>query len=223
MANWTYYIYALQDPITEEIRYVGRTENLAMRYYWHWAYCGSRKTMLALNGWLKELKAAGVSPRLVILAVLPGSDDQAAAEMEMRWINIYLEQGCQLLNRAMPRKYLTIEAAISALNTFTDQQIMEVKAYIDSRMGQPMFTQFTSTQPVADQIKGLVSRQARLVRRISPLLTEFERAAWYPAAFEDAAKQAGFQYNGVLNYAGNDVIAAVEHLIKIYLAIIAKG
>lgn len=43
------------------------------------------------------------------------------------------------------------------------------------------------------------------------------------AALEDAARQGEFQYNGALNYAGDDVIAAAERLIKTYLEIVAKG
>lgn len=222
MDNQTYYIYALQDPITQDTRYIGRTTNLKLRYNFHRvANRGYKAT--ALNDWLRELKANGLPPRLIVLQVLPDSTERAAGEIEARWINTYLERGHKLLNAGVPSQRLAMDVVLSALNTFTDQQIMEVKAYVDSRMGHALLTQFTSTQPIADQIKALISREGRRATRILPLVADLERAAWYPTAFEDAANQSGFQYSGALNYAGDDMIAAAERLIKTYLEIVAKG
>jgi hypothetical protein len=80
-----------------------------------------------------------------------------------------------------------------------------------------MFTKFTSIQPVADRLKPLIGPRSRTTRRVYELMTRFERAPWYPAAFDEALRQGPIQIaNGQL-VAEGDPAEAVGRVIEYYL------
>lgn len=88
-------IYALRDPRTRQIRYVGKAQNPARRLQMHvsafqLSYYQSRK-----NCWLKGLLAEGHSPQLEILDVVPAAEANAA---EIRWIARCRADGAPLTN-----------------------------------------------------------------------------------------------------------------------------
>lgn len=58
-------IYALMDPVTREIRYVGRSRDVQRRFRDHCSACGN---LARMNKWIKSLKRAGLLPILRILA-----------------------------------------------------------------------------------------------------------------------------------------------------------
>jgi hypothetical protein len=89
--GWT--IYALKDPRTDEIRYVGRTVNLRKRFGGHLAL--SQSTESHKSRWLRLLLSKGVRPVLVTLEV--GNGD--SGEAERRWISEFRAAGCNLTNR----------------------------------------------------------------------------------------------------------------------------
>ncbi len=88
-------IYALSDPRTGEVRYVGKTVRLlSERLHAH--------LLTAKNGgkyhkdrWVAQLLNAGVTPAIVALDVVPKSSWQ---EAERTWIAIYRELGARLTN-----------------------------------------------------------------------------------------------------------------------------
>lgn len=85
-------IYALVDPRDRRVRYVGCTAKpLADRLYGH----VHGHTSLRLVAWLRELRAAGLLPRLRRLATVNGSLHEAEA-VELAWIRRYPRS--QLLN-----------------------------------------------------------------------------------------------------------------------------
>lgn len=89
----TWYIYALKDPTTGNIRYVGWSYNVARRLYGHLNRAGSeRKTHKDL--WLLKLIGSGSKPTVEVLET--GNGDWQSAER--RWIAYYRSVGADLTN-----------------------------------------------------------------------------------------------------------------------------
>jgi hypothetical protein len=85
-------IYALTDPDSGEVRYVGRTtNNLWQRYSQH--LMGVSK---ATKPWVQALRPLQKVPSLKILE--EGVSVEGAGVRERYWISYWLEQGASLLN-----------------------------------------------------------------------------------------------------------------------------
>lgn len=85
------HIYALYDPRTSAIKYIGKTTNIKRRRRQHlW----ERKTS-AFAEWLKELKVLGLEPSFFILTTCAIREWQLWEKM---WIKVMKEIGCELLN-----------------------------------------------------------------------------------------------------------------------------
>lgn len=85
------YIYALLDPDTEDVRYIGQTMTTPMRRYI--GHCQSKsKPVTPRDFWMNGLMAQGKKPKLVVL------EEDAGFEAEARWIKHYLQQGASLVN-----------------------------------------------------------------------------------------------------------------------------
>ncbi len=89
----TTFIYALIDPNTQQIRYVGKSDNPRRRMQDHMD--DKRKTHRA--SWLKSLRDKGQKPILMILEEVLFDIWQ---ERERYWIAYYREQGIDLTNMA---------------------------------------------------------------------------------------------------------------------------
>lgn len=89
-------VYALCDPRTGDIRYIGRAVDIHRRYAQHLLYSSERKK----KAWLEELKQVGLMPTLIILEA--NILDVNIAEREMHWIGFYLKRGDNLTNAVMP-------------------------------------------------------------------------------------------------------------------------
>ena len=84
-------IYALVDPRTEAVRYVGRSDNLELRYKRHCLYPSpSRK-----GQWVKELRVEGLRPQLRVLEEVAR---EVAEAREVHWITVFLQEGANLTN-----------------------------------------------------------------------------------------------------------------------------
>jgi hypothetical protein len=86
-------IYALVDPRTEEVRYIGKTNNIAARLCAHFTELGSA----ARRAWMNELWEEGLLPEPVPLDVVAPGDDWGDRERE--WIRRMRARGEPLLNR----------------------------------------------------------------------------------------------------------------------------
>ena len=75
------YIYTLSHPITNEVRYVGKTINIARRYKQH--LYDKRKSHKA--SWVKSLKNEGLKPVMTIVETCEGEWQ----EREKFWISQY--------------------------------------------------------------------------------------------------------------------------------------
>lgn len=91
IVTFTTCIYALADPRTNAIRYVGKADNPRKRLVSH--HYEKRSTWKVR--WLKQLSALGLVPTLIIVARVAKSDWQDA---ERFWIAHYRAQGARLTN-----------------------------------------------------------------------------------------------------------------------------
>lgn len=88
-------IYALIDPRTEQVRYVGQTVDLGTRTRTHFdiRHVGHN---LELYQWVYDLHQRGLQPRV---EVLEECRDTGQADLQERfWIRKHLCEGCRLLN-----------------------------------------------------------------------------------------------------------------------------
>lgn len=93
---WT--IYALRDPRTRAVRYVGITCNPKQRLYAHLR----ARYSAGIAAWQDELALLGQKPVLTTLAKFHGPW-AAAYEVELAWIRKCLARGDRLLNHQWHR------------------------------------------------------------------------------------------------------------------------
>lgn len=89
----TTFIYALCEPGTQSVRYIGKTGNLKTRFRQHlWQ---SIRLPTLLGEWLRSLSAVDKKPVLVELDRVPISQ---GLESEKRFIRLALDSGISLVN-----------------------------------------------------------------------------------------------------------------------------
>ena len=88
----TTYIYTLEHPITNEIRYVGKTNNPERRLHHHWTV--GHKSNNKIGNWLKSLKKLKLKP---IMTILDETTDNWQ-QLEMYWISQFKTWGFRLTN-----------------------------------------------------------------------------------------------------------------------------
>jgi len=87
----TTFIYTLNDPETNEVRYVGKSDNPKKRLYMHlW-----RESKTHKSSWIKSLKNKGLTPLIEVLDEVPLDDWRF---WEMYWIAQLKVWGCDLVN-----------------------------------------------------------------------------------------------------------------------------
>jgi len=89
----TTYIYALKDPRSKEIRYIGKTSYLKERYDAH-IYDYDRINQHKSH-WIDSLKGAGLQPEIEVLETV---ECHKWEEAERKWIKYAQEQGWPLTN-----------------------------------------------------------------------------------------------------------------------------
>jgi len=89
----TTFIYALKDPTTNEIRYIGKANDPHVRYKNHINKCRDKNTHK--RNWINKLREEKLKPILEILEEVPIS---RWIEFEKIYIKKYLNDGCDLLN-----------------------------------------------------------------------------------------------------------------------------
>jgi hypothetical protein len=89
-----YVIYALVDPESKAVRYIGKAKRLQVRIQQH----PYRKHNVRLFNWIQTLKAAGTRPEVL---TLEHTDSESWSDRERHWIREYRETGHDLLNIAV--------------------------------------------------------------------------------------------------------------------------
>jgi hypothetical protein len=88
-----YFVYALTDPRTDEIRYIGLAKNVRRRLYHHMYYRGGSSVK---DSWIEQLLHDGLTPSVEVLETV--EDENTAREREAYWIRYYSQRGEQLTN-----------------------------------------------------------------------------------------------------------------------------
>ncbi len=88
--KWTF-IYALTDPKSGEIRYIGKSNSPKMRYEQHLSESSNQAKYL----WIQDLKSEGLKPGLLIMERVP---HKAWQRFERYHIDNYRQQGYKLFN-----------------------------------------------------------------------------------------------------------------------------
>jgi len=89
------FIYALKEPNTDEIRYIGKTKNINQRLNEQLSEARRSPKHTHRNIWLRSLLRQNLKPSVEIVDEVPEAEWQA---WEAAYIQFYLEQGCRLVN-----------------------------------------------------------------------------------------------------------------------------
>ena len=126
------YIYVLKDPITLDIRYVGKTTCLKRRFRSH--KCLKADKGVNLRAWIESLISNGLSPLIEHIDIV---DMENAEEKEIYYIKFYKNKGCNLVNETEggrgSKGYRHTE---EARNKMTLWQIGRVPKFIPSFVGK---------------------------------------------------------------------------------------
>ena len=89
----TFYIYSLKNPITNEIRYIGKTGDLHRRLQNHISHSKTHNTRIC--NWIKSLITNNLLPIIDIIEIC---NDSNWEEREIYWIQYYKDLGFNLVN-----------------------------------------------------------------------------------------------------------------------------
>lgn len=85
-------IYALIDPRSNDIKYIGVTSDPRQRLKSHLSEVGN----IRKRRWIRELANEGLKPSMKIIEVVQSTEIQR----EVYWIKVLREHGCDLFNAA---------------------------------------------------------------------------------------------------------------------------
>lgn len=88
------FIYILNDPITNDVRYVGKSNNPKSRLSHHILKAKSNKHT-HLKKWISKLLAINLKPILNIIEIV---DIEIWQKREIYWIKYFKDKGCNLCN-----------------------------------------------------------------------------------------------------------------------------
>lgn len=97
------FIYALQDPITQEVRYIGKTKNPQMRFHNHMNK--RHNEMSHKRNWIESLKKQKLRPIMLIIDEISNQDWKF---WEKYWINQFIVWGFNLVNHTSGGDGLTM-------------------------------------------------------------------------------------------------------------------
>jgi hypothetical protein len=100
-----YFIYVLIDPRTDEVAYVGITDNAHGRLLEH---LRSPNNSSIKDKWIHRLRSQNLTPTMKVIEVL--NTRKAAEKREKYWIRYYLSQGVALTNVRLPIGAPDVEA-----------------------------------------------------------------------------------------------------------------
>lgn len=87
------YIYVLKDPRTDEVKYVGKSNDPNDRYRNHINKCRDKNTHK--RNWINQLREQKVKPLMEIIDIINKDEWQ---KFEKFYIKKYLDMGCNLVN-----------------------------------------------------------------------------------------------------------------------------
>ena len=93
-----FFIYTLSDPVSNQIKYIGKTKNLKDRLQRHMSPYGLKCSWQSKTKWLRYLKNNGLKP---IMEVLDEGDENNIDDLEIYWIAQFKAWGFKLKNETI--------------------------------------------------------------------------------------------------------------------------
>lgn len=91
-----YLIYGLVDPMTHQLRYIGKSERGLLRPAQHSMDSYLKRDQTHKGNWVRNLVATGLRPSVVVIQELPDKD--ILPEAEAFWIAYFKTMSCPLTN-----------------------------------------------------------------------------------------------------------------------------
>ena len=119
-----YYIYTLSCPIDKNVKYVGKTNNLKLRYAQH---ISDFRNMCKVKSWIKSLKLKGLLPIMELVDTCEGEDWRF---LESYWICQFKTWGFDLKNLIDGGRgvsYLSEETKLKISKSLKGKKLTEVR------------------------------------------------------------------------------------------------
>lgn len=212
-----YFVYALIDPRTDAVAYIGISFNATWRFSQH-LKCDS--TNNAKNTWIKELQSEGLNPVLKILETVETSE--VARKREMYWIKYFASQQMPLRNiKGTSRVQFSQDTPCSPMkmelsrNTTSSQ----LQQYVTSQAGEKLlgldsgrFFYYVQSGQIARE-PGSVRRNARY--SVSDIMKIKEKLSYKQYAGKTV--QAPQPSYGFVDWVGvDDVLTSLQLDYRVY-------
>lgn len=128
------FIYALKDPSSKEVMYIGMTTRGLQRFEDHYksCYCES-KYMTSVKKWIRNLKKEKTIFEIEYLEYF-SEDGQHVDIAEQRWIKYFIDRGIKLLNHEMGgRSTGGCKALVDASNNLRRDKMNEYWSHPENR------------------------------------------------------------------------------------------
>lgn len=89
------FIYTLADPVSKEIKYIGKTKDIKDRLYRHSSSYSLKDSWTSKNKWILWLKNQGMKP---LMEILDEGNEENINELEIYWISQFKTWGYKLKN-----------------------------------------------------------------------------------------------------------------------------
>jgi len=93
-----HYIYVLIDPLTNMVRYIGKTDNVRRRYMEHIRECNWTKKKSHKAYWILKLLKNNQKP---IVEIIEETTSEHSSFWEMHYISLYRSWGFNLINKTL--------------------------------------------------------------------------------------------------------------------------
>ena len=115
-----YFVYALIDPRTNIVGYVGLTDDPKARFRQHLRADGSSESQRK-NAWVRQILAEHVSPQMYVLEVVYDVREQAESR-ERYWISYYTNHQVLLVNKHHVKGTFDYDLVSSGTSSFGVQE-----------------------------------------------------------------------------------------------------
>ena len=151
-------IYTLIDPETQQVRYVGKANNISQRYKAH--LNRARKHQIHKLNWINSLKNKGLKPIIEVVAIVPIENWQF---WETYWISQFKSWGFNLTNSTIGGDGCTF-TNLTSFNSNHNPWNKGITGYSTSKKGKPL--QKETKEKISNTLKGKPSKKKRKVKQL---------------------------------------------------------
>ncbi len=145
-----YIVYALQDPISYEIRYIGKSCSGLRRPKRHFSECELKNdTNLYKVNWIRKLKKINKKPNILIIQEL--NNQEELCDAEFYWLSYFKQNGSPLTNLV----YKKDSVIILDISTKKKLSLLSKKRWenVEFRKKHSALVKASQTQQVKEKMK----------------------------------------------------------------------